>query len=66
MDGLATSSPRSCIILISPKKDDHLWWDVLNHRGFDILIRPLCEEDVLRTVDTAVLFLSPAVSCSQS
>ena len=33
MDGLAASSPRSCIILTSPKKDDYLWWDVLNHRA---------------------------------
>jgi CheY-like chemotaxis protein len=64
MDGLAASSPRSCIILTSPKKDDYLWWDVLNHRGFDVLIRPLREEHVLRMIDTAILFLSPAVSCS--
>ena len=64
MDGLAASSPRSCIILISPKKDDYLWWDVLNHRGFDVLIRPLREEHVLRMIDAAILFLSPAVICS--
>ena len=64
MDGLAASSPRSCIILTSPKKDDYLWWDVLNHRGFDVLIRPLREEHVLRMIDAAILFLSPAVICS--
>jgi DNA-binding NtrC family response regulator len=66
MDGLAASSPRSCIILISPKKDDHLWWDVLNHRGFDVLIRPLRDDHVLRMIDAAMLFLAPAVSCSRS
>jgi DNA-binding NtrC family response regulator len=64
MDGLAASSPRSCIILISPKKDDHLWWDVLNHRGFDVLVRPLREEHLLRMIDTAILFLPPVASCS--
>ena len=64
MDGQAASSPRSCIILTSPKKDDYLWWDVLNHRGFDVLIRPLREEHVLRMIDAAILFLSPAVICS--
>jgi hypothetical protein len=32
--------------------------------SFDVLIRPLREEHVLRMIDTAILFLSPAVSCS--
>jgi CheY-like chemotaxis protein len=64
MDCLAESSPRSCILLVSPTKDDYLWWDVLNHRGFDILIRPLRDEHVLRAINTAVRFLSPLVDCS--
>jgi hypothetical protein len=29
MDCLAESSPRSCIVLISPTKDDYLWGDAL-------------------------------------
>jgi CheY-like chemotaxis protein len=40
MDRLAASSPQSCILLVSPTNDDYLWWDVLHHRGFDVLIRP--------------------------
>jgi len=54
MDRLAATSPRSCILLVSPRNDDYLWWDVLNHQGFDVLIRPLREEIVLRAIDTAV------------
>ncbi len=54
MDRLAASSPRSCILLVSPTKDDYLWWDVLDHRGFDILIHPLRAEAVLRVIDTAL------------
>jgi hypothetical protein len=59
MDRLAATSPRSCILLVSPTNDDYLWWDVLHHRGFDVLIRPLREEIVLRVIDTAVRCLSP-------
>ena len=66
MDGQAASSPRSCILLVAPTKDDYLWWEVLNHRGFDVLIRPMREEIVLRAVDTAMRCLSPMVSCSSS
>ena len=64
MDRLAASSPRSCILLVAPTKDDYLWWDVLNHRGFDVLICPMREEIVLRAIDRAVRCLSPMVSCS--
>jgi CheY-like chemotaxis protein len=66
MDGLAASSPRSCIFLVSPTNDDYLWWAVLNHRGFDVLIHPLREEIVLRVIDSAVRCLSPLASCSSN
>ena len=41
MDRLAHNSPHSFIFLVSPNSDDHLWWDVLDHGGFDVLIHPL-------------------------
>jgi CheY-like chemotaxis protein len=66
MDRLAATSPRSCILLVSPINDDYLWWDVLHHRGFDVLIRPLREEIVLRAVDTAMRCVWGAVSCSSN
>jgi hypothetical protein len=64
IDLLAASSPRSCILLVSPTNDDYLCWVVLYHRSFDVLIHPLREEIVLRVIDTAVRCLSPIVSCS--
>src|ERR1700721_1199675 len=66
MDRLAATSPRSCMLLVSPINDDYLWWDVLHHRGFDVLIRPLREEIVLRAVDTALRCVWGAVSCSSN
>jgi CheY-like chemotaxis protein len=66
MDRLAATSPRSCILLVSPINDDYLWWDVLHHRGFDVLIRPLREEIVLRAVDTALRCVWGVVSCSSN
>ena len=66
MDRLAATSPRSCILLVSPTNDDYLWWDVLHHRGFDVLIRPLREEIVLRAVDTALRCVWGVVSCSSN
>jgi CheY-like chemotaxis protein len=66
MDRLAATCPRSCILLVSPTNDDYLWWGVLHHRGFDVLIRSLREQIVLRAVDTAIRCLCPMVSCSSS
>lgn len=58
MDRLADNSPESCIFLVSPTKDDYLWWDVICHRGFDVLTRPLRTETVLRTMESAANYLS--------
>jgi CheY-like chemotaxis protein len=66
MDRLAAASPGSCILLVSPTNDDYLWWDVLHHRGFDVLIRPLREEMVLRAVDTARRCVCHMASCSSN
>jgi len=66
MHRLASCSPRSCILLVSPTNDDYLWWAVLHHRGFDILIHPLREEVVLRAVDSAIRCVCPVASCSSN
>lgn len=66
MDRLAAIWPRSCILLVSPTNDDYLWWAVLHHRGFDVLIHPLREEIVLRVIDSAARCLSPVLSCSSN
>lgn len=62
MDRLAKSSPRSCILLISPINDDYLWSDVLQWGGYDVLMRPLRAEVVLHLVNAAKRFVSPASS----
>jgi DNA-binding response OmpR family regulator len=56
---LAACSPRSCIFLVSPVSDDHLWRDVLQQGGYDVLIRPLREESALHAVEAVLRFISP-------
>src|SRR5579862_6774422 len=58
VDRLAASSPRSCILLVSPVKDDYLWQDVLQRGGYDVLLRPLREDAALHSIDAAVRFIS--------
>jgi DNA-binding response OmpR family regulator len=62
MDRLAATSPRSCILLVSPVNDSHLWSDVLQQGGYDVLIRPLREKAVLHSIDAAVRFVLPGAS----
>ena len=64
MDRLAACSPRSCILLVSPVSDDHLWRDVLQRGGYDVLIRPLREESALHAVEAVVRFIFPENSVS--
>ena len=57
MDRLAQGSPRSDILLVSPMRDDFLWRDVLQHGGYDCLIRPLREDAILQMIGTTVFSL---------
>jgi DNA-binding response OmpR family regulator len=50
LERLAASSPRSCILLVSPVSDDYLRRDVLQQGGHDVLVRPLREESALYSV----------------
>jgi len=59
MDRVASSSPRSCILLVTPVSDDHLWREVLQQGGYDVLMRPLSEEGALHAVQSAMRFASP-------
>jgi DNA-binding NarL/FixJ family response regulator len=58
MDRLATSSPRSCILLVSPVSDDDLWRSVLQHGGYDVLLRPLRENSTLHAIQAVLRFIS--------
>jgi len=57
MDRLARDSPRSDILLVSPKRDDYVWRDVLQHGGYDCLLRPLREDAVLQMIGATVFSL---------
>lgn len=58
MDRLATYSPRSCILLVSPVSNDSLWRSVLQHGGYDVLLRPLREESALHAIQAVLRFIS--------
>jgi response regulator RpfG family c-di-GMP phosphodiesterase len=50
---LASSPHRACVILISRVVDNYLWNEVVQRGGYDVLLKPLREEDVVRTVRLA-------------
>lgn len=60
MDRLVEISPQSCILLVSPQRDDFLWQDVMQHGGYDVLACPLREDTVLPAIDAAVFSLHRA------
>jgi DNA-binding response OmpR family regulator len=42
-----------CLIVTSRLADDHLWVEVLNLGGYDVLLKPLDHEEVVRSIDSA-------------
>jgi DNA-binding response OmpR family regulator len=63
IERLAATSPRSCILLVSPVSDDYLRRDVLQQGGHDVLVRPFREESALHAVQ-AVLRYAPSENVS--
>jgi two-component system, OmpR family, response regulator CpxR len=41
------------LIVISTHADDHLWSEVLNLGGYDVLSKPLADDEVLRVISLA-------------
>lgn len=61
MDVLATKSPDSRIVLVSPTGGEDLWSDVVQLGGHSVLASPLREGDMLQLMDAAThVFLAPA------
>ena len=58
MDRFAECSPRSCILLVSPASGDDLWRSVLQHGGYDVLLRPLRQDSALRAIQAVLRFIS--------
>ena len=50
VEDLASSPHRACIILISGVVDPYLWNEVVRTGGYDVLTKPLREDDVVRAV----------------
>jgi DNA-binding NtrC family response regulator len=57
---IATAAPRSRAILVSPDSDDHLWQDVIDCGGYDVLTRPFQTDRVVRLIQFASAHRRPA------
>ena len=53
VEGLASSPHRACIILVSGVVDSYLWDEVVRTGGYDVLPKPLREDEVVRAVRLA-------------
>ena len=53
VEDLASSPQRACIILVSGVVDTYLWNEVVRAGGYDVLSKPLREDDVVRAVRLA-------------
>jgi DNA-binding NtrC family response regulator len=50
---LATSKPAFAIILTSSVNDEYLWDEVVHRGGYDVLVKPLQEDQTMRAVNLA-------------
>jgi DNA-binding NtrC family response regulator len=53
MEGLAACSGRSSILLVSKVADHYLWNEIVRRGGYDVLSKPLQEEELVRAVKLA-------------
>jgi two-component system, NtrC family, response regulator HydG len=53
---LASSARPACVILISRIVDDYLWVEVIRHGGFEVLSKPLRQEEIVRVIRLACSF----------
>jgi len=53
VSSLAAASGGACVLLISRVTDEYLWNEVVTNGGYDVLRKPLNENDVLRNVRLA-------------
>lgn len=56
IEDLARVAPRSCVVLVSPVNDEYLWQEVVQHGGFDVIIKPFRSDQIRRRIDHAWLF----------
>src|SRR5690242_10400865 len=53
LDGLRRISASIPLIATSRLADEHLWAQVLNEGGFDVLAQPFDREEVIRVIEAA-------------
>jgi CheY-like chemotaxis protein len=58
--GFAAASGRACIMLVSKVIDDYLWNELVSNGGYEVLRKPLREDQVSRAVRMAWSYWSSA------
>jgi ribulose 1,5-bisphosphate carboxylase large subunit-like protein len=56
--GFAAASGGACIMLVSKVIDDYLWNELVSNGGYEVLRKPLRENEVSRAVRMAWSFWS--------
>jgi DNA-binding NtrC family response regulator len=62
----AAASPGMCIMLVSKVIDDYLWNELVSNGGYEVLQKPLREDQVSRAVKMAWSYWSSAVNRASS
>jgi DNA-binding NtrC family response regulator len=60
VEDLASSPHPACIILVSKVVDTYLWNEMVRTGGYDVLSKPLREDDVVRAVRWACSYWNSA------
>ena len=58
--GFAAASGKACIMLVSKVIDDYLWNELVSNGGYEVLRKPLRENEVSRAVRMARSYWSSA------
>jgi two-component system response regulator HydG len=53
LEKLAAAAPACAIVLMSPVNDEYLWEEVIRRGGYDVLVKPLLEDQTVRAVHLA-------------
>ena len=53
LEAAITMCAPSAFIMISRLADDQMWADLLNRGGYDLLLKPLNDNEVVRTLQSA-------------
>jgi FixJ family two-component response regulator len=60
VQALSQSRHRPCVLLVSSVVDDYLWNEVVRRGGYDVISKPLREEDLVRAIKLARAYWNSA------